>query len=162
MDDGTVLVPLRARDGSVRANAIIDAADAARVNQWRWFLTANRYAARKAWVDGRYKMVYLHRELLGLIHGDELETDHANRDTLDNRRANLRLATRSQNCQNVGSRGDATSTHRGVSWDKSRGKWLAQLEVNGRKVPLGRFIDEGEAAAAARDARARLMPRATD
>ena len=45
IDAPIVLIPLRARDGGVRAFAIVDAADADFVDQWRWRLNANGYAS---------------------------------------------------------------------------------------------------------------------
>ena len=58
------------------------------------------YVVRSSW-----KLThYLHREVLGLTPGDGLETDHRNGDRLDNRRSNLRVATRAQNAQNVPAR----------------------------------------------------------
>src|ERR1039458_4438146 len=58
----------------------------------------------------------LHRVLLGAGHGDEI--DHRNLNGLDNRRCNLRFATRSQNCANRPKRSlPTTSLFKGVSWD---------------------------------------------
>ena len=51
----------------------------------------------------------------------------------------------------------STSRYRGVSWDQSRGKWCAQVQVIGRHVHLGRFESEEDAAAAVAAGRARLM-----
>lgn len=77
------------------------------------------------------------------------DVDHINRDKADNRWCNLRLATRSQNSANVAKaarRGE--SDYLGVTFDKSRGKWRAQIRIGGRKVNLGRYADPIEAARA--------------
>ena len=54
-----------------------------------------------------------------------------------------------------------SSAHRGVCWYKARGKWVAQIRVDGKRQCLGYFDDEAEAAAAyteATAAKARGLP----
>lgn len=159
--DGAVRIPLRRRDGSIRAYTVVDAADAEWVNQWQWCLTDTGYAVRNVKSGGRRTTVKLHRELLGLVWGDGLEGDHLNRDRLDNRRSNLRAVPKFGNRQNVTSSG-ASSSYRGVTWDRQNGKWLAQVKANGRNHYVGLFSDEIAAAEAARLARQRLLPYAVD
>lgn len=154
-------IPLRSRDGCVRAVAIVDLEDAAWASQWVWSLV-NGYAQRSRIVDGRRIAVRLHRELLGLMPGDGLDGDHINRDKLDNRRSNLRVVPRGSNVQNVASHRGSSSAYRGVSWVKRDRKWHAKISVYGRETSLGYFEDEAEAAEAARHARLRLMPYAVD
>ncbi|SLN74675.1 AP2 domain protein [Roseivivax jejudonensis] len=74
--------------------------------------------------------------------------DHINGDPTDNRICNLRLATRSQNNQNVRSAKGSSSRYKGVAWDKSRGKWTAGIKHNYKRHNLGRFDCEEEAARA--------------
>lgn len=76
------------------------------------------------------------------------EIDHANGDGLDNRRSNLRIASRSNNMANVGVRANNTSGFKGVSWDRSRSLWGAKIKVNYRAIHLGRFSTAEEAALA--------------
>jgi hypothetical protein len=76
------------------------------------------------------------------------DVDHINRDKLDDRWCNLRLATRSQNSANVALRPNSTSGFIGVTFDKARDKWRAQIRIAGRKVNLGRFASAEEAARA--------------
>lgn len=148
-----MLIPLRARDGSIRAHAIIDEQDA-HLAEHRWHLAGrpnSRYVVRN--IPGeRGKTVALHREIMGLAPGDRREVDHENGDRLDYRRANLRIVTHRQNAQNVRSRG-GSSRHRGVSWDAARGRWQARA---GRRH-VGRFDDEQEAADAAAEHRREHM-----
>lgn len=160
--DDIARIPLRARDGSVRAYAIVDATDADFVNQWRWGLIGKRYVARSAWVDGRTRNFYLHRELMGLTRGDGLEVDHRDRNRLNHRRSNLRVVTPRANSQNVSSTAGTSSKYRGVTWDKRRRKWQAQVMADGKRQHLGSYSSEEEAAEVARNARATLMPYATD
>lgn len=155
-EDG-VRIPLRARDGSVRAYTIVDAADADWANQWRWSLNEG-YAHRKARVSNQPRKVYLHRALLGLHAGEALIGDHINRDRLDCRRSNLRTVTRAGNTQNRGAKAGASSRYRGVGWHRASGKWRAYVRADNKSIHLGLFTDEVEAAEVARSARLRLMP----
>lgn len=73
--------------------------------------------------------------------------DHVNRDTLDDRRKNLRICTISQNIANSSTRTDGTSRYRGVHMTK-KGKWRAQIKVFYKLHRLGDFDSEVEAARA--------------
>lgn len=93
--------------------------------------------------------LYMHRLIAGA--GPKEVVDHINRDTLDNRASNLRIADPSQNGANrIGDRRrfGTSSSYKGVSWDKSRNKWQAMIHVNGRTRALGRFALEDDAAKA--------------
>lgn len=154
-------IPLRARDGSIRAYTIVDATDAEWANQWSWQLS-NGYARRTYQDESGRHNVYLHRALLSLDEGIPLEGDHINRDRLDNRRENLRPGTHAENGQNQPIRLGMTSCHRGVSWAPEKRKWLANVGINGKTINVGYFASEHDAANAVRDARKRLMPFAVD
>ena len=71
----------------------------------------------------------------------EKEIDHINNNTLDNRFVNLREADHQQNGYNKKLQANNTSGVKGVYWDKSRCKWMARLNINGRMVNLGRFAN---------------------
>lgn len=149
-------IPLHARNGDVRAHVLVDDEDFERLGRYRWSLTTGgRYARR---VIGRRHHVLMHREIMGLDPGNPLQVDHINRDGLDNRRSNLRLATVALNAQNRGSLPGSYSRHRGVSWNKNRHKWAAYGAVDGKRRHLGVFSDEDAAARAAADFRAEHMP----
>ena len=82
-------------------------------NTCGYFYVSNRYSLGK----GRRKRRLLHREIIGAPPG--MVVDHINHDTLDNRKENLRLCTRSQNGMNrKGPPSNSTSGVRGVSWKK--------------------------------------------
>jgi hypothetical protein len=74
------------------------------------------------------------------------EIDHRNK--LDNRRSNLRRATKQQQKGNEGLRRDNISGFRGVSRYKSTGKWRSQICINGKVTHLGLFLTKIEAAKA--------------
>jgi hypothetical protein len=148
-----VLVPLLARDGTLRAVAVVDAPDGPAVLAHTWRLHSGGYAVR----GGGTTKVRLHRDLCGLTKGDGLEVDHRDGNRLDNRRRNMLVCTHAENTANVPARG-ATSRYRGVSWDAARGRWTARVQAGGKAVSLGRFGSELEAAQAAVSARAALYP----
>jgi hypothetical protein len=130
--------------------AIIDAADVPLVEGVNWFAVVQLsavYAQRSARrVNGKRKAVLLHRVIMDAPDG--LEVDHVNGDGLDNRRSNLRLATRSENQHNRRVQNNNTSGFKGVSWHKRDLKWYARIGLDGRRKLLG-FFDTPEAAYAA-------------
>lgn len=95
------------------------------------------------WRANRLAFLYM----TGKLPPDDMDVDHINLVKTDNRWCNLRLATRSQNMANTSVYRLGTSGVKGVTWDKARQKWRAQLRVNGRKTNLGRFDTCEEAAA---------------
>ncbi len=78
------------------------------------------------------------------------EIDHINGDPADNRWCNLRLATSAQNKHNSRVHKDNRTGVKGVTWDKSRNKYMAQICVNRKNKGLGRFVTVAEAAEAYR------------
>jgi hypothetical protein len=77
--------------------------------------------------------------------------DHKNRNTLDCRRSNLRLATNEQNHANIKLPENNTSGVKGV-YIKLDGKYQARIRVNKKLITLGTFDTIEEAAAARREA----------
>jgi hypothetical protein len=75
-----------------------------------------------------------------------MQIDHINGVRDDNRLENLRLATNSQNGMNTKKYKNNTSGVRGVRWNKSKGKWEASINVNGKTKYLGSFKDIKKAA----------------
>lgn len=119
------------------------------LNRYKWRLDRDGYVVRSTRVRGRCRTVSMHRVVMGCRHGDGREIDHESRNKLDNRRGNLREATRVQQMQNVGANRGAKSAHRGVSWRKDVRRWIAFATINGKRTHLGFFDDEDEAGAAA-------------
>lgn len=91
----------------------------------------------------REKHKLLHRWILERKLGRPLSKeelcDHVNGDRLDNRRENLRLASKLQNCQNRRKNVDNQSGYKGVGFEKSTGKWRARIRVNRIAKRLGSF-----------------------
>lgn len=158
-------VPITKRDGTVRAHVLVDDDMVDEVQRWCWQIDGWGYVRRNRYVagtGGKYETLLLHRVVLGLERGDERVVDHVNRDTLDNRRSNLRIVTVAQNGQNVSAQRGSSSRFRGVSWDSRRKRWLAFACFGGKMHVVGYFHDEDEAGAAAVAWRRENMPYATD
>jgi hypothetical protein len=118
--------------------AVIDAAYVHLVDAWDWCARVTPhavYAQRTDRTGPKQRKVYLHRVIMG--EPDGLKIDHIDSDGLNNRRANLREATTSQNNHNQRIRGDNTSGFKGVSWDKRCGKWRADIRLDGKNRFLG-------------------------
>jgi hypothetical protein len=132
--------------------AIVDDEDFERVSQFKWFAEDHRhtmYAKRNVRrEDGGWTSERLHRFILGPPDG--IAVDHIDRNGLNNRRENLRIATASENQHNRGKAVNNTSGYIGVSWHKKSGKWQAMIKVNGGAKHLGLFACP-VAAAKARD-----------
>jgi len=86
----------------------------------------------------------MHRLIMDAPDGTDV--DHRNMDRVDNRRSNLRLATRAENLRNQGLSRNNTSGFKGVS--RLDGKWRAEIRVKWKLIYLGLFDDKVEAARA--------------
>lgn len=120
------------RSGEV---ALISTADLPEVCLWYWYVGSDGYVSR---TDASRCRPRLHAFLLKPHKGQAV--DHVNRDRLDNRRSNLRIATAQDNMRNRGPNKSNRSGRCGVYWDKRRKRWHAQIKPNGRSISLGNFI----------------------
>lgn len=116
---------------------LVDEADAELLGRYRWYAAGGKSGQRNAQTSiteaGLSRKVYLHRLLLDAPAG--VDVDHINGDPLDNRRANLRLASRGENNQNQHRlRSDNGSGFRGVSWHGHNRTWRARVTVGGRET----------------------------
>ena len=76
---------------------------------------------------------------------DQRIPDHINGNRLDNRKQNLRTATRHQNAMNQGIAKNNTSGKTGVHWHSNINKWIANIGYGNKLVHLGYFDDYDEA-----------------
>jgi len=75
--------------------------------------------------------------------------DHINHDGMDNRKANLRAATHSQNlCHRRKHSGTKSSKYKGVHWHKFNKRWAARITFKKKTINLGYFRNEIDAAKA--------------
>lgn len=129
--------------------ALVDDEDFERVSAFKWFVRIKKgkyfsrvYARRQVKIDGKCRDVMMHSFILGVIG-----VDHKNHNGLDNQRRNLRKATEGQNQQNGRQEGGSLSPYRGVfkGWGN---KWRVRIRVNGKRIEVGSFADEVDAATA--------------
>jgi hypothetical protein len=129
----------------------IDAEDWPRISGFKWYVSSDGGGRMYVSTYVDKKKIYLHRFLLEAPHDQRV--DHRNGNPLDNRKANLRLATHQQNmfnrCKSHTFKGKPTaSTFKGVTWERSRGRYKARIKKNGIYHYLGRFYDPRKAALA--------------
>ena len=79
-------------------SALVDDADYAKVASFRWQAHRSRSSGSELWYASNPTLGLMHRFLLGAADG--VEVDHRNQNSLDNRRENIRVATRAQQMAN--------------------------------------------------------------
>lgn len=159
-------IPLRNRRGETLVTALVDDEDYEQLSRFTWHAIGRGrpgkqyvYAARTEHIGVRKWPVLMHRQILGLEKGDLRTGDHINHNTLDNRRGNLRIATKAENLQNrEGAKVNSSSGIRGVYWHKQRGKWGARAMLRRRPYSLGLYASKEDAVRAVQEWRAKNMP----
>lgn len=133
--------------------ALVDEKDYDRLSKHKWYAaksTYTFYAQREVRINGTRLTISMHREILGLIHGDGRIPDHRNRDGLDNRKENLRIVTYSVSVYNRNMLRSNTSGFRGVNWCwyHQINKWRARIQVGRKMIHGGYYLDPIDAALA--------------
>jgi hypothetical protein len=130
--------------------AMVEQGDYYRVKKLNWCISGSGngfYAVHYEKAGpGKVKKVYMHRFIMDAPAGKLV--DHHNNKTLDNRRSNLRIASYSENNSNRAKKKNTSSQYTGVHLNKSSGRWIAQIRINGKNMYLGSFDSEIEAARA--------------
>jgi 5-methylcytosine-specific restriction endonuclease McrA len=131
--------------------ATIDQEDYDLVAGFNWSLLRSRrtfYAVTQPYdkVLKKNTSVGMHRLIMG--EPPEMQVDHADGNGLNNTRANLRIATRSQNQANKPTGSTNTSGYKGISLARDTGKWCAQITHHRKRIYLGLFADKESAARA--------------
>jgi HNH endonuclease len=120
--------------------ALVDDQDYSLVSQFKWQLAKRgkrEYASRRVRLGDLVTKEYMHRLLARAPDG--MDVDHINLNGLDNRRKNLRLATRSQNMFNTQKHIDNKSGHKGVYFVERVKKYVVYLTIKGKRHHLGYF-----------------------
>lgn len=147
----TTKIIMRTRSRTIET--IIDTEDVARVSVFNWYPANNgtriyAVAAISYFEDFKINQapVKLHRLISSF---PENMVDHASGDTLDNRKINLRDATRTQNNRNRGQTKGTITGYKGV-FDKKTGikRFQAMIRFNGERISLGYYSCPHEAAKA--------------
>jgi hypothetical protein len=117
------------------------------LNQFKWYArwskcTKSYYAVRNIQLEDKRTSHAMHRVIMN--HPDKF-VDHINRNSLDNRRENLRTVTKSQNQMNRRINRKSKSGYKGVSWDKKAGKYMARIGIDKKVIFLGYFTCPKEA-----------------
>lgn len=132
--------------------ALVDDEDFDTLSKWKW--CAHYHKSGNVWYAERGengKTVMMHRQLMANPHG--MLVDHKDRNTLNNQKSNLRIATRSQNNANrKASKNNRTSKYLGVAFERDRRKWTARIRKDGVGYRVGHFSTEIEAAMAYNEA----------
>lgn len=118
--------------------------DLADFNWSACFGKTTNYVHRNRNYQGKQYNTVMHRLIMErMIYPLKLEkgqmVDHINRNGLDNRRENLRIATKSQNNMNRRKRPDGASGFKGVTKESKTNKWVAQIGFNKKIIRLGTF-----------------------
>ena len=147
---------------------LLDKKDWDKVSQYRWFLhrahTGKLYVRAnvddpnggiryhkvngKTYEYPKQTTIAMHQIIAGTPKG--MYTDHINGDTLDNRKENLRVCSNVQNCWNRGKNKNNSHKYKGVKQDRRRRltPWMAYIGYHGKRIYLGNYATEEEAARA--------------
>lgn len=130
--------------------AMVDADMYPILSRRKWSVQLNgprAYAVRSDGPFGKQKHIYMHHQVLPLKDG--FTVDHVNSNTpflvLDERRINLRYATKLQQQFNRRKTNSGSSKHKGVYLKMGRRKWVANIKINGKTKYLGSFASQEDA-----------------
>ena len=133
--------------------ALVDDDDFEYLNQWKWHVFKSGSGFRavrnkpRGTNGGKQGAIYMHRVVLK-VTDPKISVDHKDHNTLNNQKENLRKATHSQNMANRTPHKGSTSIYLGVNFCGQHKKWRCQIYKNGRKIFMGYFVDEKDAALA--------------
>jgi len=139
--------------------ACVDNKDFDWLSKWEWYYHRHKngytgYAVRTDRSGPQQRRIQMHIAIIKRHkcwkHGKQ--TDHINTCGCDNRKVNLRLATRNEQKANIGRRSNNSSEVTGVHWRKDCDKWGAYIIVNKKKIYLGLFLNKKDAIAKRRKA----------
>jgi hypothetical protein len=128
--------------------ALVDDEDFEYINQWKWSALKRAdsfYAVRAYRTNYKSTTVFMHRVIMRTPN--DLVVDHINHIGFDNRKMNLRNCTQAQNLHNMRAVKEGTSLYKGVCFIKNN-RWAARIRVNYKRLYLGEFKTQNEAALA--------------
>lgn len=131
--------------------AIVDDEDYIVHPQSAWRMDYKGYAVRYIYKNEKRTIMFMHREIMGNPVG--MFVDHINHNPRDNRKVNLRICTKEQNCRNrKPNKYGSTSKFKGVGKLKTCNRWSSNIATNKNGIRtryyLGIYKTEKEAAKA--------------
>lgn len=127
--------------------AIVDDDMFENLKRWNWSCDAKGYAVRHElkdeYLERNRKMIKMHRYIMKV--SDKEQIDHINRNTLDNRKCNLRIADAHLNQRNAKLSSRNTSGYKGVYWDKKYQRWCARTLFYGKSFFGGGYVNKEDA-----------------
>lgn len=126
-------------------STIVDDEDFEELSKYKWYVMTNGkgdyiYASRE------HKTITMHRYIMRFSLGDKNVINHINGNTLDNRKQNLRIVSKSESQFYKKKRLNCTSKYKGVHWHRAANVWRSQITINNKNIYLGSFNYEIEAA----------------
>ena len=122
------------------------------LSQWKWYEHMG-YAVRKERVKGtndKWVTIRMHRFVKGLPPEteDDRVVDHIDGNKLHNFEENLRICTKEENNRNVQKTWSSSSKYKGVTYNPRNADkpWVAQIGYGKRRIHLGVFANEQQAA----------------
>lgn len=133
---------------------LIDKADIEKIKPFKWTIKKDKrnfYIRAYTREGSQRKHIQLHRLIMGFPYNKQI--DHINRNSLDNRKCNLRVVTNAENCRNRKMPLNNKSGHIGVFFEKEKAlKWSAYITFNGKRKRLGNYNTKDEAITARQEA----------
>ncbi|MCX5632499.1 MAG: AP2 domain-containing protein [Phycisphaerae bacterium] len=123
---------------------IVDQDDYQKLAGYPWQLFENKSGSFYAVQFNNGRFIKMHRVIMNAPPGKIV--DHRNHEGLDNTKRNLRFATIAQNNYNNRKVKNRSSKYKGVCRRKERNKWHAYISYNCKKIHLGYFDNEEDAA----------------
>jgi hypothetical protein len=119
------------------------------IKDYCWFKHREYFQARQS---GNDKHIFLHKLIMNDFE-NTMDIDHIDTNRkYNNRKSNLRVAKRIENCRNRKLNKNNTSGVTGVYWVSREQKWRATIKVNYKRIELGDFDDFDKAVKARKDA----------
>ncbi len=134
---------------------LLDDSDYDRVVTRKWYKNKSKEDHGLFYLDtsiknenGKWKNVSLQRFIMNCTDGKNVCVDHINGNTLDNRKQNLRVCSRTDNTRNMKLSKRNTTGYKGVAFYKRDSRWVARITVNRNRIHIGYYITPEEAAIA--------------
>lgn len=110
------------------------------IKDWTWYKDGHGYVVSHKAKNNVRTCVKMHMLVMG--SDGSMDVDHIFGNKLDNRKSQLRFATRAENTRNQGLRKNNTSGCKGVSWHKNRKTWVA--EIQGKYIGSSDSLEEAK------------------